>query len=1495
MRPRLAPGSLKERIAYEWGDLHLGLNLFGGLTRGDDQAPGRGAWRDALAGIVLSSMNIPQVLGYTRIAGTPVVTGLYTVFLPLIAFAVFGSSRHLVVAADSATASIFASGLAGMAEPGSPHYMDLVAIVALLTAGLLLVARIFRLGFLADFLSRTVLVGFLTGVGFQVGIAMLGGMFGVQVDSPHTLDQIRQLLESLPQTQLPTLSLALFTVMAILVSRALLPRLPMALVLVVGSICASHLFDFKGLGIAILGPVPGGIPGLFLPSVSPREILALIPIAISCFVIIVAQSAVTAGGFALRHHERVDEDADILGLSAANAAAALSGAFVVNGSPTQTAMAERAGASTQLAQLVFAAVVALVLLFLTGPLAYLPHAVLDGIVFTIAVGLVDFRGLWAIGRESPGELKLALITAATVTLVGVGQGILLAVVLSLLRHVRNSYHPHTAVLAPDRAGRWLPIPARAGVESKPGLLVYRFGADLFYANERGFGDEVRLLLAQAPTPVRCLVIEAGAINDLDYSAAGALRDLCDELKGRGIGLIFGRVEPSLRADMERHGILALVGPERALSTLHEALALARWESSAQPVAEHATTGSRPASDPPVPELASDRQPQPEPQTGDRRLNDSPGDPSHHDPQFQETAMSEQPSAIKSDLKEGGVPSPGPDLEKVPVDQVFATLGVKPEQGLSTAEAEQRLTQYGPNAIVEKEQGFLSKLLGHFTGPIAFMIEAAALVSAIIGHWDDFAIIAALLLFNVALEMWQDRKASNALAALKKGLAPEAVAKRDGTWQTVQAATLVPGDLVKIRLGVIVPADLRMVQGDYASIDQAALTGESLPVAKKIGDAAYSGSVVKQGEMEGLVIATGANTFFGRTAKLVAGAGSVSHAQKAMFQIGNFLIILALVLAAIMVAVQVYRDIVVVDNWGLKDGLAILQFVLVLLVASIPVAMPTVFSVTMALGALALSKEKAIVSKLSAIEEMAGVDILCSDKTGTLTKNQLTLGDPILLADTDPQDCILAAALASRIEDRDAIDTAVIAALKDPGAMKSWTLTKFTPFDPVTKRTEATLTDGTGQTLSVAKGAPQAILDLAKPAAEVAGKVQQTVSDLAAKGSRALGVARCTDGGNWSLLGILPMFDPPRDDSKATIDKANEKGVRVKMVTGDDTAIAVETARQLGLGTHIIPAADAFPKDMDPNQVPSDIVDAIERADGFARVFPEHKYAIVKALQSRGHLVAMTGDGVNDAPALKQADCGTAVSGATDAARGAAALILTAPGLSVINSAIDEARRIFGRITSYTIYRVALTMDIMFLVVLSSIFLGFQPLTAVMIVVMSLLDDVPIMAIAYDNTRVSEQPIRWEMPRLLGISAVLGFFSIVQSFGLLLIGVEALHHSQHAEFLGLAGQGQLQTVMFLQLVAGGHLLLFITRTERWFFMPPLPAAPLFWAILMTQIVAVLMCAFGLLVPQIPWKLIGMVWAYNLVWMVLMGAVRLATERFATYRTARHQRSIRLMSA
>jgi high affinity sulfate transporter 1 len=553
----------------------MSFNIFRGLLPINP----RRAARDALAGLTLASMNIPQVLGYTRIAGTPIVTGLYTVLLPLVAFAVFGSSRHLVVSADSATAAIFSASLSRMAPLASDKYMSLVGTLTLLTAGLLLLARVFKLGFLADFLSRTVLVGFLTGVGIQVGVAMLGAMVGVDVQAHRTPDQLWELLRGARSFSVQNTGLSVLVVASILIGRRYVPRFPVSLLLVLATIAASAVFHFSDHGIAVIGPVPGGLPSLKLPNVSWREALDLLPVATSCFVMIIAQSAATSRVYATMHKERVDENADILGIAAANAAAACSGAFVVNGSPTQTAMADEAGARSQFAQLVFSAVVLVVLLFLTGPLRYLPHSVLASIVFTIAVGMVNVRGLREIRCESRNEFLVALFTAAAVPAIGVEQGILLAIALSLIQHVRHSYRPHTMMLVPDETGRWTPTPATPGSQTEPGLVVYRFGADLFYANADRFADEVRALVDNAPDQVRWFVVDAGAVTDLDYSAARTVHDLLGELTARNVSVAFARVNNYLRADLDRHGISAQLGEARIHATLHEALAASRGDGS----------------------------------------------------------------------------------------------------------------------------------------------------------------------------------------------------------------------------------------------------------------------------------------------------------------------------------------------------------------------------------------------------------------------------------------------------------------------------------------------------------------------------------------------------------------------------------------------------------------------------------------------------------------------------------------------------------------------------------------------------------------------------------------------------------------------------------------------------------------------------------------------------------------------------------------------------
>lgn len=721
------------------------------------------------------------------------------------------------------------------------------------------------------------------------------------------------------------------------------------------------------------------------------------------------------------------------------------------------------------------------------------------------------------------------------------------------------------------------------------------------------------------------------------------------------------------------------------------------------------------------------------------------------------------------------------------------------QGLSSDEAAQRLAQYGPNALEDKQVSMLRRLLGYFWGPIPWMIEVAAVLSALVQHWADFWIIITLLIFNAAVGFWQEYTAGNAVSALMKQLALKAQVRRDGRWQEIDARKLVPGDIVRIRLGDVIPADVKLREGDYLSVDQSALTGESLPVTKRTGDEAFSGTVVKQGEVVAEVTATGANTRFGQTASLVQQARTVSHFQKAVLSIGDYLIYVSLALVALLIIVGLHRG---------SDWLELVQFALILTVASIPVAMPAVLSMTMAMGAMALSKRKAIVTRLESIEEMASMDILCSDKTGTLTQNRLTLGDIEMFHAKDKQEVLLAAAEASREEERDAIDEAILAGLEDRSQLSPFHQTDFIPFDPVRKRTEATLQDASGNRFQVVKGAPQVVMEMAKLSGEARIRAQQVVDAFAQQGYRALGVARREIGSaDWTFLGILSLFDPPREDSAETIAQARAYGVSMKMVTGDNLSIARQIATKLGLKENIL-RAEALPGGQDKQDQRASI-EAVEKADGFAEVFPEHKFEIVKILQRGNHITGMTGDGVNDAPALKQADVGIAVSGATDAARAAADLVLTAPGLSVITHAIEEARRIFERMNAYAIYRISETIRIMFFVVLAMVFFDFYPITAIMIILLALFNDLPIMTIAYDRTGLEQKPVRWNMRQVITVATAMGIVGVVGSFGMLLIAMDWLH-------LDVA---QIQTYVFLKMAIAGHLVLFVARTKGHFWQHP----------------------------------------------------------------------------
>ena len=813
--------------------------------------------------------------------------------------------------------------------------------------------------------------------------------------------------------------------------------------------------------------------------------------------------------------------------------------------------------------------------------------------------------------------------------------------------------------------------------------------------------------------------------------------------------------------------------------------------------------------------------------------------------------------------------PAADAGAETPEQLLARLQCD-RNGLSTDEANRRLQRVGPNALPQARQSLLARLLRYFWGPIAWMIEAAALLSALVRHWPDFGIIVALLLFNAAVGFWQEYKASSALDALRKQLALRCRALRDARWSELDPAALVPGDIVRVRLGDVVPADMRLLDGDFLSVDQSALTGESLPVERRAGDAIYSGSIVKQGEMVGVVYATGTGTYLGRTAELVGKAGAASHFQKAVLDIGDYLVYISLGLVALLVLVELQRGL----PW-----IELLQFALILTVASIPVAMPAVLSVTMALGALALSKEKAIVARLESIEEMAAVDILCSDKTGTLTLNRLSLGEPLLLHGIDPARLTLHALLASQADDGDAIDDAIHAG--GVSIPEGWTLTHFMPFDPVGKRSEASWDDGQGTHWRFSKGAPQVMLALAAPDEATRASAQQWIDAQAARGLRTLGVASRRGDDAWRLDGVLALYDPPRPDSLQTIADARAHGISVKMVTGDNLAIAREIGGQLGIGRNIVAAEQVF-GDSGANGVA--LAARVTAADGFAQVFPEHKFGIVKALQDAGHRVAMTGDGVNDAPALKQADVGIAVSGATDAARAAAALILTEPGLSTIIKAVEEARRIFERMNSYAVYRITETIRIMIFVVLAMLVYNFYPITAVMIILLAFFNDVPIMTIAYDRTAVDTAPVRWQMRRVLTVSTVMGLTGTAGSFLMLWLALDWLH-------LPLP---KVQTYIFLKMAVAGHLTLFVSRTRGAYWRKPYPAPAMIWSALLTKLAATLLCAWGLgLVTPISWAEIALVWGYSIAWSLLTDGAKRAVYRHLEHASPRHQHFLRLL--
>jgi H+-transporting ATPase len=833
-------------------------------------------------------------------------------------------------------------------------------------------------------------------------------------------------------------------------------------------------------------------------------------------------------------------------------------------------------------------------------------------------------------------------------------------------------------------------------------------------------------------------------------------------------------------------------------------------------------------------------------------------------------------------------------------------------GLTSADVTSLREKFGFNDIPEEKKNPLLKFLGYFWGPIPWMIEIAAILSAVISHWEDFAIILLLLMTNAVVGFLQERKAENAIELLKKQLAPNAQALRDGKWQEIPARELVPGDLVHIRLGDIVPADAVLGKGKYLLVDESALTGESLPVEKKPGDTVYSGSIARQGEMDASVATIGGNTFFGKTARLVQAKSPRSHFKAAVERIGNYLIYLAIALVSIVVIVALLRSASLLET---------LQFSLILVVAAIPAALPAVLTVTLVVGATALAKREAIVSRLTAIEELAGMDILCADKTGTITQNSISIGEIRTFSGISEQDVIIAAALASKKESNDPIDKAILdkeisITTSDEPSTQGYDVIDYVPFDPVSKYAKATVRNAEGAEEEVAKGAPQAIAALvgasgkepataaepagiydeepAEPAGasvkvpvvplETSGKevtepkgiydeepsgavgtygddpavLNAWVLEFAEKGYRALGVARKGSDGTWQYLGLIGLFDPPREDSAATVAEAKKLGVNVKMVTGDHIAIAKEISAKVGLGQNIIPRTALIAGDGEG------ALKQLEAADGFAQVHPEDKFNIVKALQAGDHIVGMTGDGVNDAPALRAADTGIAVAGANDAAKSAADIVLTKPGLSVIIDAIQRSREIFRRMENYAVYRIAETVRVLIFLTICIVVLNFYPVTALMIVVLAILNDLPIMMIAFDNAPVAPKPVRWQMNRILTLATILGIFGVVSSFILLWVAREYFH----------LDTGIIQTLIFLKLAVAGHMTIYLARTgQQHFWERPFPSLALFGTAEITQIGATLIAIYGVFVmTPIGWGLALIVWGYALVAFVISDQIK-----------------------
>ncbi|KAE8735686.1 Plasma membrane ATPase 4 [Hibiscus syriacus] len=781
-----------------------------------------------------------------------------------------------------------------------------------------------------------------------------------------------------------------------------------------------------------------------------------------------------------------------------------------------------------------------------------------------------------------------------------------------------------------------------------------------------------------------------------------------------------------------------------------------------------------------------------------------------------------------------------------------------------------------NETVDLESKFL-KFLGFMWNPLSWVMEFAAIMAICLANgggkppdWQDFIGIVSLLFINSTISFIEENNACNAAAALMAGLAPKTKLLRDGKWSEQEAAILVPGDIISIKLGDIVPADARLLEGDSLKIDQSALTGESLPVNKNAGDEVFSGSTVKQGEIKAIVIATGVHTFFGKAAHLVDSTNNVGHFQQVLTAIGNFCIC--------SIAIGMIIEVVVmfpIQHRAYRDGI---DNLLVLLIGGIPIAMPTVLSVTMAIGSHRLSQQGAITKRMTAIEEMAGMDVLCSDKTGTLTLNKLTVDKSmveVFMDNVDKEMVILFAARASRIENQDAIDACIVGMLGDPKEARAGiTEVHFFPFNPVDKRTAMTYIASDGSWHRVSKGAPEQIIELCNLRDDAKKRAHDIIAKYADRGLRSLAVAKQNvpektkdgKGDPWQFVGLLPLFDPPRHDSAETIRRALSLGVNVKMITGDQLAIGKETGRRLGMGTNMYPSSALLGDNKGDALDTIGVDELIEKADGFAGVFPEHKYEIVKRLQQRKHICGMTGDGVNDAPALKKADIGIAVDDATDAARSASDIVLTEPGLSVIVSAVLTSRAIFQRMKNYTIYAVSITIRIVLGFMLLALIWKFD-FSPFMVLIIAILNDGTIMTISKDRVKPSPMPDSWKLKEIFGTGIVLGTYLACMTVVFFWAANDSNFFSdkfgvKHIRY----NKDELTASVYLQVSIVSQALIFVTRSRSWSFSER-PGFLLVIAFLLAQLVATVIAVYAnwefARIKGVGWGWAGVIWLYSIV--------------------------------